>query len=306
MSHDLDGVHFVGLVNFLAKVDSAQGWDKVFQVAEIALLPENKHRLVKLSDSTLAKVLDALAINEVPDYGGLQTHLGPLPGFERLKDVLRVAFLGVLFSEVVKSEHYMPTLLRYIDGRIAEMWSVWRQGWIDEHGQPPPETKYEFLVQAKRVGFSTTDLKAGECRLWEVLGEIGGRLTDIRDQTDGLAKLRTWLETTSQSLPESSSDLVRDLARKLGGKQKGISVDLKKGTITVDGTAYETKAHWCTAVNALVEEGGRNLTGPELCKLHGCASKRWDREFKAMKEKIPAFRDRIVSDGRLGYRVIVF
>ncbi len=86
--------------------------------------------------------------------------------------------------------------------------------------------------------------------------------------------------------------------------EHGIAVDISRGIISVDGTEYPAKAHWCAAVQALIDEGGRYLTGPQLCRLHGCAGKKWSREFTKLKSAIPAIANRIKSDGPLGYRLI--
>lgn len=85
-----------------------------------------------------------------------------------------------------------------------------------------------------------------------------------------------------------------------------ITVDIARGIIAVDSVEYGADAHWCTAVQALIDEGGRNLTGPQLSELHGCAGKKWSREFANLKEAIPPLADRILSDGRNGYRIVDF
>lgn len=91
-------------------------------------------------------------------------------------------------------------------------------------------------------------------------------------------------------------------------RRKGaqITVDISRGTITVDGEEYPAEPHQCAAVEALLAEGGRNLTGPELAGLHGCAGKNWTREFRRLKEAIPPLADRILSDNRKGYRLVDF
>ncbi|MGI6417330.1 MAG: hypothetical protein ACOX1P_16840 [Thermoguttaceae bacterium] len=83
-----------------------------------------------------------------------------------------------------------------------------------------------------------------------------------------------------------------------------ITVDIACGTITVDGEEYAAEPHQCTAIKALLAEGGRNMTGPELSGLHGCAGKNWTREFRRLKEAIPPLADRILSDNRKGYRLV--
>ncbi len=97
-----------------------------------------------------------------------------------------------------------------------------------------------------------------------------------------------------------------DCWRNLGIAPGKITVDIARGTVTVDGQDYPAEPHHCAVVQALINEGGRNITSSQLSELHGCAGKNWTREFKTIKDKIPALADRIKSDGNKGYRILDF
>lgn len=86
----------------------------------------------------------------------------------------------------------------------------------------------------------------------------------------------------------------------------GLKVDLARGVITLDGVEYRAEPHHIAAVQALLDAGGRYVTGPELHLVRGCGGKKWSREFAKLKEAIPPLADRILSDGPKGYRIVNF
>ena len=102
------------------------------------------------------------------------------------------------------------------------------------------------------------------------------------------------LQLKMNEMLEESHRLAREV-KALPGKS---SFDALAGKIELETTRL--------TATALIEEGGRNLTGPRLCRLHGCAGKKWSREFVKLKKDIPPLNDRIKSDGNKGYRILNF
>ena len=183
--------------------------------------------------------------------------------------------------------------------------SVWTSDWSDDHPEPSPPCKgfgvwthdiVRWCDQATNIDSRPVwDLSAliqhtggarPESRL--ELDRLAGKCVGIVQRLQNLGVVETTTTTEHQTLPSI------------------ITVNIAKGTITIDGDGYSALAHHCTAVQALIEEGGRNLTGPRLCRLHGCAGKKWSREFVKLKKDIPPLNDRIKSDGNKGYRILNF
>ena len=255
----------------------------IFGAMEVSLRPHNEHLRSEM-DGELRQLVETLveARRNCDEFRCLPADLQELADVHCFLGLAAVFMKGLTDDlppgpKAGAEQRFAEEVGAYAGGRVCSIIDKWRSTWIERHGSEPPVSTYDRVREAIRAGLAADRAIGGGYLFGEMLMAIDGHLLKLRDEQ----------------------------ARDPKHNQR-ILVDIARGRITVDGTEYPAKAHWCSVVQALINEGGHYLTGDQLHDLHGCAGKKWSREFANLKEAIPPLADRILSDGRNGYRIVDF
>ena len=85
-----------------------------------------------------------------------------------------------------------------------------------------------------------------------------------------------------------------------------IRVDLQQNRVTVDEKEYLLEPHQAQMLHALVEarrSGDWWVSGPDMLKLPACTGKKFSREMKNLKKRVPPLADLIKAQSPFGYRL---